>query len=224
MTRTAVPILRAAVLAAFALVLAHQAVYLVRYGSIYGEALAHAGHGQAWSDAVTVVVLGSGFLLVASLVGLRRLARRVQVTSGPRRSDRIEFVEFTERPDARAIAGRWLRTWIWLAAAVLVLLTVQENLEHAATGFGLPGAGILLGADYPFAVAIVAAVVAAVSLVATLLAWRRDVLIGRLRTRSATHARSIAPSRPVTRQPALARTSTLGRRLGRRAPPSPSAA
>ena len=35
-----------------ALVLAHDLTFLARYGSRFGEALAHAGHGETWSAAV----------------------------------------------------------------------------------------------------------------------------------------------------------------------------
>ena len=41
----------AAVVQLAVLVLAHDLVYLARYGSRYGEALIHSGHGDAWRAA-----------------------------------------------------------------------------------------------------------------------------------------------------------------------------
>ena len=35
-----------------ALALAHELVFLARYGSRFGEALVHSGHGEAWTAAV----------------------------------------------------------------------------------------------------------------------------------------------------------------------------
>src|SRR5204863_460350 len=46
--RRAAWIARAIVVLA-ALALAHDLTFLARYGSVYGEALAHAGHGQLWA-------------------------------------------------------------------------------------------------------------------------------------------------------------------------------
>jgi len=210
MTRSIVAGLRLAAAAAFALVLAHQAVFLVRYGSIYGEALAHTGHGQAWSDAVAIVIGGGLLLLGAAIVGLVRLSRQLD------RNARV----VGPRAKLRPLAARWLRNSISLTVAVLVLLTVQENLEHAATGFGMPGPGILLDPDYPFAVAIVTLVATAVAFVASLLSWRHDALVARIRAQAPTARRiPIAPTRPTAPAPVPSRTSTLARRLGRRAPP-----
>ena len=42
----------AAVLQLVALVLAHELVFLARYGSRFGEMLVHTGHGETWSAAV----------------------------------------------------------------------------------------------------------------------------------------------------------------------------
>jgi hypothetical protein len=215
MARRLLPYLGAVALAALALVLAHQLVFLVRYGSIYGEALAHEGHGPAWSDAVATVLGGSIFLFAASIVGLWRLARQL-------RRRPIQAAPTTHSVAAIThIVRRWLRASMWLTLTVLVALTVQENVEHAAAGLGLPGPGILLTPEYPFAVAIVAGVSLAVALVATVLTWRRAVLVARLRALAAAILRRRAPAheRPSSADPIVIPGSTLGRRLGRRAPP-----
>ena len=62
--RRAAWIARAVVVAA-TLALAHDLTFLARYGSIYGEALAHAGHGQAWTNAALVYV---GLMIAGSWI------------------------------------------------------------------------------------------------------------------------------------------------------------
>jgi hypothetical protein len=208
--------LRAALIAP-TLVLAHQLVFLARYGSVYGEALAHSGHGQAWTDAVTTVTVGSGAVLIATLIGLFRLARELRRVTA--RTDAS-----LEPPDARA-ARSLLAGWLRLAAALtivgLVGLTIQENVEHIAAGLDAPGIGVLLSRDYPSAVKIVAAVSLAIALLATLLGWRGAALVARLRALTARHPRRHRGRTiplPSTEQ-ALLPSGALARQLGRRAPP-----
>src|SRR5689334_25264189 len=85
-----------------ALVLSHSLVYLVRYGSAYGEALAHNGHDQAWTLAAWSSAVLGGTLVVAGLVRLLRLGRAVSERwpIGPHRAD--------DHPRA----GTWLRSWL----------------------------------------------------------------------------------------------------------------
>jgi hypothetical protein len=215
MPRSTVPVLRVLGLVALTLVLAHEAVFLARYGSIYGEALVHSGHGAAWSDAVATVLVGSVVILAGSLLGLYRLGRRVAD-----RSTRGHELRIGVSIDLPRIGGQWLRLALGIGASALVLLTIQENLEHLSAGLGLPGVTILLSPEYPFAVAITLGASLAVALVATLLSWRRQVLVRRLRA-LATEPRH-RPARvrqPGTVQLAGRRGSILARRLGRRAPP-----
>ncbi|HEY2917184.1 MAG TPA: hypothetical protein VGI98_08225 [Candidatus Limnocylindrales bacterium] len=215
-------LLRAA-LAVPTLVLAHQLVFLARYGSVYGEALAHEGHGPAWTDAVAAVAIGTLLLLIAAMAGIVRLARRVRNGSDRTgRSDRAARAAPVTAEEIGGVARRGLGLAVRLTAIVLVALTVQENLEHAAAGFGLPGIAILLSPEYPFAVAIVAGVALAVALVATLLTWRHTVLATRLRAmadRAAARRTSAALPRPAA-DPRKPRPGTAARQLGRRAPPA----
>jgi prepilin signal peptidase PulO-like enzyme (type II secretory pathway) len=209
-----------AALVAPTLVLAHQLVFLVRYGSVYGEALAHTGHGPAWTGAVAIVALGTGLLLAGFLVGTIRVARELRRRQGAQRATRPARI--TDRAVGEAIVGG-LRTGALLIAASLLGLTVQENLEHAAAGLPMPGIGILVSPAYPFAVAIVAGVALAVALVATVLTWRRRQLVARLsqlRDQAAWGRAPQAGRRPVAGQRPL-RSGQVARQLGRRAPPLP---
>ena len=196
-----------------ALVLSHSLVYLVRYGSAYGEALAHNGHDAAWTLAVWSTAILGGWLAVAGLARLLRLGRAV--------TERWPTGDF--QGNERARAGTWLRSWLLdatrLTLATAVLLTVQENVEHLAAGLPLQGVVMLLQPEYPFALAIVAAVALAVSLVVALYRRRRDELLARLRHARAAYATELPPGRPARNQ-LLPPASILGRIGGLRAPPA----
>lgn len=205
----------AAALQIVALVLAHQLVFLARYGSRFGEALVHSGHGEAWTAAVLACV-GLAIGLVAA--GVLRLARlgllvhqrgRVYLDSAAARS-----------LNPRSLLRGWLQLAPRIAALSVVLLTLQENVEHWSIGQAAPGPGILLSAEYPDALWITIAVAFAVSLVAALFEWRRRVLLARLRAERAPVPRAIeaAAARPgvLVRPPV---ESVLGRRSALRAPP-----
>lgn len=205
----------AAVLQLAALVLAHQLVFLARYGSRFGEALAHSGHGQAWTAAViTSVVLVAGVTAMAVVrlirlgVRVRRLAGAIQ-TSAPATLER------------RALLGAWIRLAPRMVALTLLLLTVQENIEHAVAGLGVPGPGVLFSQEYVGGAWITIAVALAISLAAALFEWRHRVLLARLRAARAALPRpnALAPTRPgrIERRPV---ESLLGRGSALRAPPT----
>ena len=203
-----------AVLQLAALVLAHQLVYLARYGSLYGEALVHSGHGDAWSAAVlTSLILAAG-LVGLGLARLHRLGVLVRGATVPRRG-------FTGALPRRALLRAFLRIAPRVAVLQLVALSLQENVEHALTGQPIPGAGILFSPEYAGGAWIAIAVALGVSLVAALFAWRRDALLARLRAarEALPRVRAAAPWRPgaLARRPV---ESILGRRSALRAPPA----
>jgi hypothetical protein len=206
----------AAVLQLAALVLAHQLVYMARYGSRFGEALVHSGHGEAWTAAViTSLVLVAGLAAVAG-VRLIRLGVRVRRVAGAIQAS------YPETLDHGALVAAWLRLAPRMVALSLVLLTVQENVEHVAAGLGQPGPGVLLSQEYAGGAWITIAVALLVSLAAALFEWRHRVLLARLRAARARlpRARALAPMQPrvAERRPV---ESLLGRRSALRAPPVP---
>ena len=205
----------AAALQLVALVLAHDLVFLARYGSRYGEALVHSGHGEAWSAAVMTSV---GLAIALGVAGVFRIARLGLLV---RRRGRVRVDRAAARSlDARSLLRGWLPLALRMAMLSVLLLTIQENLEHWSTGQGVPGLGILLSAEYPDALSITIVAAFAVSLVAALFEWRRRVLLAHLRAARATLLRGVEPSpaRPgvLVRQPI---ESVLGRRSALRAPP-----
>jgi hypothetical protein len=210
MQRRITGIVAAAALQAVALVLAHELVFLARYGSRFGEALAHAGHGQAWSTAVfSSLTLGVVLvtLSVMRLAWLGSLVRRHRPTG-----DAQPF-------DWRALARTWLRWAPPVALVTIVILTVQENLERAAIGLAMPGPSILLTAEYAGGLWIALGVGIVVAFVAALFDWRRRQLLARLRAARHPFPRieRALPVRPARiDRPA---TSIIGRRSALRAPP-----
>jgi hypothetical protein len=157
---------------AVALVLAHDLAFLARYGSAFGEALAHAGHGPAWTGAVAgSVALGAG-LLVAAILGLRRLGLV---------AEQLRAHGTSSEPRWRAFLRTWLIQAARLAVTTTFLLTIQENLERVSGGVAGPNVGLLVSAEYPWALPIVIGVAIAVSFVAALVTWRRAVLVNRIR-------------------------------------------
>ena len=204
----------ASVLQLGALVLAHQLVYLARYGSLYGEALVHAGHGDGWNAAVLTSLLLAGGLAGLGLARLHRLGVLARNASVANESPRGDLPR-------RALLGAFLRLAPRVAVLQLVLLSTQENIEHAAMGLPVPGAGILLSPEYAGGAWIAIAVALVASLVAALFTWRRDLLLARLRAARAVLPRTTAsaPRRTgvVARHPI---ESILGRQSALRAPPA----
>jgi len=203
-----------------ALVLAHELVFLARYGSRFGEALVHSGHGQAWTAAVMTSV---GVAVGLGAAGVFRLAR-LGVLGHRRGRVRVDRAS-TRSLDPRSLLRGWFLLALRMAILSVVLLTLQENVERWWIGQAAPGPGILLSSEYPDAIWITIAVAFAVSLVAALYEWRRRVLLARLHAPRAQQPRAIesAPARPgvLVRPPV---ESLLGRRSALRAPPPASAA
>jgi hypothetical protein len=207
--------LAALVLQVVALVLAHDLVFLVRFGSRYGEALVHSGHGETWSTAVGTTLAIATVLVLAGVIRLAQLGILVRAATGSGEG----------APDLRQLLRMWLRIAPRIAFVSVVLLTIQENLERSSIGGSMPGPGILLSPEYPFAFWIAIAVGLLVGLVAVLFEWRRRALIERLHAARAAlprHSSAAGPHpRGAPRRPGI---SVLGRLSGLRAPPASSAA
>lgn len=195
-----------------ALVLAHEVVFLARYGSRYGEALVHAGHGETWGAAVTttlVLAVALASLAVLQLVRLGLLGRR----HGPPSESGAGL-------ESRPLLRAWLRIAPRMALLSVVLLSIQENLERAGSGGIVTGPGILLSPEYAGGLWITIAVALAVSLVAALFDWRRGVLIARLRAVRPSVPRGAITRLRLTGVAVLPPVeSLLGRRSALRAPP-----
>ncbi|HYK95169.1 MAG TPA: hypothetical protein VE011_04765 [Candidatus Dormibacteraeota bacterium] len=199
-----------------ALVLAHDLVFLARYGSKYNEELVHVGHGGTWAAAVQTT-LALGALLAAA--GIFRLVRlrlhlRGRTTSAARPGSL----------PVRSLLAGWFRAALLLAPTTAALLTIQENVERWAIGQRFPGPGVLLTPEYAGGLWIALLVAVAVALVVALFRWRRETLLARLRAAQRRPARAAADQTRHTGievQPPA--ESLLGRRSALRAPPAVSA-
>ena len=217
MARRIAGVATTAVLQLIALVLAHELVFIARYGSLYGEALVHAGHGESWSAAVTWSLVLAGLLAAVAAFRLARLGLLVRQWGG----------EATARTSGNLAPGSLLRAWLRVAprmtVLIIVLLSIQENLEHAAAGATVPGPAILLTPEYAGGLWITIVVGLGVALLAALFLWRRDALLARLRAARARLPRAAARlARPRERAHVPA-GSLIGRESALRAPPLPSA-
>jgi hypothetical protein len=154
-----------------ALVIAHNLVFLLRYGSGFDEALAHSGHYGAWGTAVAVVLAAALGLVGLGAWRLYRLGLLARILAAS---------EGELRPGARGFVRQLVGLWVLLAGATTLLFVVQENVEHQHVGSALPGLAVLGSAEYPNAALVIAAVALAVAFVVALFRWRRDVLVARI--------------------------------------------
>ena len=141
---------------------------LLAFGGVWlGHVVEHyrvegsAGLAHELSHSVHLYMLPLGALLVvlAGLTGVRwvRMAsaltqRLERATDGLARAFRGGRARLhpTEpaAPTAPSIGGRWVALALPLGIAQLVLYAVQENLEHALAGEGVPVLGVFAGAHW----------------------------------------------------------------------------
>ena len=194
-------------LAGIALLVSHDAVYLVQVGP--GERLAAAlrtaSHDYWWAASLGLIALGT----VAGAASLVRLAllRRDAAALGAGRV-----------PHSGRI-GRLLATWVRLAAIVVTGFALQENVEHFIAHGHLIGSGALIGPEYPLALPVLGIVSLVAALVATLVVASELALIAAIRSATTVAHRPVrALGRPPQRLPAPS-GSVLARFLAGRAPP-----
>ena len=196
-------------LAAVALLMSHDAVFLVQLGP--GESLARAlrGAGHGYWGAATMG-LAAAALVGAGAVAWRLIALRGRVTKLGARLRPVAGRTCLAR--AGAMAPR-------LFAVVAVGFLVQENVEHMVSHGHAPGLGALLGPEYPLALPVIAAISLVAGLLAAVVVTTAGQLIASIveaLTRQARAPRSVA--RPRSDSCARPR-SPLASRLAGRAPP-----
>jgi hypothetical protein len=199
-----------------ALVVAHNLVFLLAYGSRYEEALAHSGHDGTWGTAVAVALAAAFGLLGLGTWRLYRLGVVVRRLGGS---------EGVLDPGPRIFMRRLVGLWGRLAIATTLLFVLQENIEHRHVGEALPGLSVLGSGEYPNAALVIAVISLAVAFVVGLFRWRRDFLITRI---SAARERWRPVARTVQRRQAIwverRHASIVVHRCSGRAPPQLSLA
>lgn len=204
-------------LALATLALGHELIYLVAYGigDGYATAMREGGHDPYWTSFLLVVLLATGALTLVAVTQIRRLRRLAAATRA--RSVRV-----------RDVGPSWFFTllgplWLRLAATVIGAYVLQENIETATTGAGVPGLGVL-GGEHVVALPILLAASLLVAAVGALVGWRREVILARLREAARGWLRAaVAKLRPAQRTDRPANRAE-GRRNGVRAPPQEATA
>jgi hypothetical protein len=196
-------------LAALALLVSHDAIWLVQLGP--GEGLAAAlrsgGHGYWGGASGAMAVLG----LVAVVAIVRRLSRlrRCAGELGSGRGVSVRASSYLARA-----SGAWPR----LLVLVLIGFTLQENVEHALTHGHTLGLGVLLGPEHPLAVPVIATITLIGSLLASIVLVVEDALLAIIRD---IDSRDRAPLRLIRPASTLGRPSlSRSRAHAGRAPPA----
>ena len=204
-------VLGALVLAALAL--SHELIYLIAHGigEGYAQAMREGGHDRYWTSFLLVVAVVTTALAVVTVTQWRRLRR----LAAAMRAGGLRVGDAGRSRFLGLLSPLWLR----LSVAVVVTYVLQENIETASTGVGLPGLGVLAG-EHAIALPILLAVSLLVAAVGALVGWRREIILARLREAARGRLRA-TPSvlRPAQTHERPAGTSER-RRNGVRAPPS----
>ena len=195
-------------LAGLALLVAHDAIYLVQIGpgEAFAATLRTAGHGY-WGLASLVLTAVALVAAVSIFLRMRRLRRRASGLGAARHSI---------GPSARRFVVAWLR----LVAVVAVGFLIQENVEHSIIHGHAPGVGALLGPEYPLALPVIGLIAAVAASVAAIVTRTQEALVLAIEAalRRAMRAPLVGP-RPPTRLVA-AIGSVLAHPGAGRAPPT----
>lgn len=169
------------VVAAVALLVAHDLVYLVQLGPGRGlaDALRTAGHAY-WPMASGLLLAGAAGVTVAWAARLRRLRRLAADRAGG----------WAAVGSRGALLGMWLR----LLAVVAAAFVVQESAEHFVSHNHIPLLGALIGPEYPLALPVLAVITLLGATIASLVRERELELL-------ALAAERIAPWRAEPREP-----------------------
>ena len=194
-------------LAGLALLVAHDATYLLQVGP--GEAvvaaLRTAGHGY-WGAASIVLATIAIVAGAWTWLGMRRLEKRARELAAEASKPRF----------ARRVLGTWLR----LAAVVAIGFLVQENVEHFVVHGHAPGLGALIGPEYPLAIPVIGLISGCAAIIAAVVGSRREALVVAI---EAALRRLLRPPRIAARPPARLLAgigSVLATRGACRAPPA----
>ena len=202
-----------AVLALAVLVVGHNLVFLITYGSGSSVALIRTGHGSRWDETVRVVLAAEILLAATATLRLAHLYRLVHRLSPGFMADGLS---------ARGYVRALLPLWAGLFATSSLLFVVQENFEHWSAGLGLPGLDVLGSGAYVGPMPVFALVSLFVAAVAALFRWGVRTLEARIAAGRIPHLPpSSSPRVRFGPDPDRHTTSILGRNLAGRAPPAP---
>ena len=193
-------------LAGVALLVSHDAIFLVQLGPGEGlvRVLRTAGHDY-WGAATALLVATGLLVATATIVRLRSLRRHATALG-------------TRAGRASGYGRRALRAWAVLLVVVAAGFFVQENVEHLLAHGHAIGLGALLSAEYPLALPVITVITGIAALVAALVSGAEQSLLAAIASAmKARHRPSRVQSPPAMSRPR--RPSVLSRPGASRAPP-----
>ena len=221
--------IRFAALAIIALLVAHDAVFALRFGVGQGmdAAMSESGHDGWWTPLTIAVAILGGVLAAGACVRVVGLSTRLGAQAAGRARG-VDCGAMAAPPAEPAVASvrevaygpELLRLWRGLLACVTAALVVQENLEHLLSQGQLPGLEPLAGPLTIPALVVVSFVFAALG---ALVRWRISILQRRIAATCAGWPRASAalpPDGSAILAALLAHRWLLVRRGPGRAPPA----
>ena len=205
-------------LALVSLFLGHNAVYAADHGigPGFASAMADLGHGGYWAPFALIAAAAAISLAAVSGRRLARLHRGLAGMAGSVLQSPPHAAPGLYRHELAAI-------WPRLALVVVVLFTVQENIETFLAHGDVPGVDVLLRGDLPLAIPVLALITLALAAIGALVRWRIVVLMARLRAMALRLRTRLRESRPAREWAAIHAAAphrwTLDRRDAGRAPP-----
>jgi hypothetical protein len=207
--------MRQVMLALSALFVAHDAIYVARYGvgDGYARAMTAQGHDGYWAPASFLLVVGVAVVALAGLAAYRRV-----------RSDAEGIDQFALADGGPSYSAELAGIWLRLFPTVTVLFSIQENIEQLAVDGHLAGIAPLFGPGSAVVLPVLAATTFALASVGAVVRWRIRVLVARI---AAAAARQRYPRCRAIAQPSgwgsvaatIAHRWIIGRRDAGRAPP-----
>ena len=197
-----------------ALALGHELIYVIRHGTgeAYAVAMRQTGHDGYWAGFLMIVFAVTSALVAVTLAQIRRLRRLAAAT----RAGSVSVHDLGPSRFVSLLGPLWLRLWV----AVVAIYLLQENLETASTGAGLPGLVGVVGGEHSMAIPVLLTVSLLVAAVGALVGWRREVIIARLRAAAQGRLRASTTAPRPTQVNDRPRSVVEERRNGVRAPPS----
>ncbi len=205
-----------ALLSLVALFAAHDAIYIAQFGigGRYAVAMSSGGHDGYYVPASLMIAIAA---TVAGTLTVLRLGRlTIVAAAASARAPRRAFLDV-----GPTYLGQLRGVWSRLFPVVVLLFSIQENLEAILAGRAAPGTDVLFGSGAGFVLPILTITTFLLAVVAAGIRWRTRILTARLRVR-----RQFARPVRLHRKPrwtdladALARDWMIDRRDAGRAPP-----
>ncbi len=204
-----------------ALLIGHDAVYTGQHGAgpALDAAMSALGHDGWWGGFTALAIVAAAALTLVSVVRIRMLGRRIGATGsdapiGPLTGDVPAAASYR-----RELMGLWPR----LLVTVVVLFTLQENIETLLNHGIVPGIDVLFAGSLPLAIPVLAVATFALAAVGALVRWRIASLQVRLLAIRAALRRALRHQGPASEWAAIAAAAPhrwiLDRQDAGRAPP-----